>query len=419
MMASRFLELHILHNVPASRLNSNEDGEPKTLTYGNVVRACVSSQCWKHAVRHTIEEQAQEYATRTRNLPYRLTKHLIGDGWPPDLAAFAAAEVARCAGPKGLAPGSDPQATATMLYLPADVLTGLAALCQTHRHVLTQAAKEAADRTPQTAPDTPPPAARKPAGKKRRTIPDTRLLPTADVNALLTDRTGTINLLGRMLTDIPGGTVSGTVDLAPAFSVHAADPQPDWFTAVEDWPRPGTSGSAHMDTAYFTTATLYRYACLNITDLQRNTGDLDHARRLTALFTEAFILSMPQAKRTSTAPHTLPHLVHYTIRDRRPVSYAPAFEPPVKAPRAGGYTTPAIQTLCAYAAATDRLLGTAHRHAHGYTSLDDGDLPLGTAHRGYDDLIATCTTAAFTPTPPPAAGSLDTPLLPAQAAAAS
>lgn len=52
-MASRFLELHILHNVPASRLNSNEDGEPKTLTYGNVVRACVSSQCWKHAVRHT------------------------------------------------------------------------------------------------------------------------------------------------------------------------------------------------------------------------------------------------------------------------------------------------------------------------------------------------------------------------------
>jgi CRISPR system Cascade subunit CasC len=169
-----------------------------------------------------------------------------------------------------------------------------------------------------------------------------------------------------------------------------------------------------MDTTYFTTATLYRYTSLNITDLLHNTGDLEQTRDLTALFAEAFILSLPQAKRTSTAPHTLPHLVHYTIRDRRPVSFAPAFEQPVKAPRAGGYTATAVQTLCTYAAGIDRLLGTAHRRAHGYTTLDESELPLGTAHRGYDDLVAACTAAAFAPTTPAAASIPNGTRLPAQ-----
>jgi CRISPR system Cascade subunit CasC len=397
-MASTFLDLHILHTVPASRLNSDQDGEPKTLLYGNVQRACVSSQCWKHALRHAIEDSAQEHAARTRNLPYRLTQALLAAGWPDDVAAFATAEVVRCAGPTGLSPGKKSGSTSIMLYLPHDVLAGLTTLLEDHRGALTEAARRPADPGPDT--DTAP--ARRSRTKTRRTAPASRLLPAADLNALLTGRTATINLLGRMLTDIPSGTVAGAVHLAPAFSVHSADQQPDFFCAVEDWPRPDIAGSGHMDTSYFITAVLYRYACLNITDLLHNTGSMEATRRLTALFTEAFILSLPQAKRTATAPHTLPHLVHYTVRDRRPVSYAAAFEQPVKAPRDGGYTAPATQTLCAHATATDRLLGTAHRRAHGYTALDEHtELPLGTAHHSYDDLITACTDAALTPAPTP------------------
>ncbi|WP_371794168.1 type I-E CRISPR-associated protein Cas7/Cse4/CasC [Streptomyces sp. NBC_01718] len=382
---ARYIDLHALHPLPASLLNRGEDNEPKTLMLGGAVRAMVSSQALKRPIRLALEQELDEHAARTRMLPLRVADALRAAGWPEDLAAFAGAQVVRSANREGLKTEDRQNGiTSAMLYLPRDILDDLTALCLKYRTDLEEAhAQAAADAARPTKKGTRP---RKPAA----------VLPTAHVAALIKRRTATINLFGRMLAEIPSAQVDGAAQIAPAFSVHKSGLQPDFFTAVEDWGKSGESGGAHLQTAFFTTGTLYRYATVNLTELIRNLdGDEAQAHNLLALFTEAFMMTLPPAKKTSTAPHTVPHLVHYAVRDRRPVSYAAAFEQPVKAAPAGGYTAPAVQTLSEHAGALNRLLGTRRLVAHGYATAQNTPIEhLGTRHDSFDELIDALTAAA-------------------------
>ncbi|TJZ99605.1 type I-E CRISPR-associated protein Cas7/Cse4/CasC [Actinacidiphila oryziradicis] len=398
--------------MPACLLNRDDNDEPKTLQMGGVPRWTVSSQCWKHALRHQLEADLGEYAARTRMLPPRIAALLRAEGWPPELAAFAAAETARAAAPgEGLKTEPDHGGrTAAMLFASQDILAGLVDLCRRHRPALEQAAAERATRAA-AAPDpqnTTAGTKSKNSGRRRaKTAVDAPVLPAEEVHAHVIRRTATINLFGRMLAEVPEAHVDGAVQLAPAFTVHRSDPQPDFFTAVEDWALPGEAGSAHLQTGYRTTGVLYRYATVNLTELTAHLdGDHEQARDLLARFAEAFITSLPQAKRTATAPHTLPYLVHYAVRDRRPVSYAAAFEQPVQPARTGGYTRPALRALSEHAGALTRLLGTRHRVAHGHAHTGDDPVEhLGVHHASFEDLVTACTTAACTTTPaglPPA-----------------
>lgn len=373
---SRFIDLHALHPTTAANLNSDEGGEPKTIEVGGATRTMVSSQAWKRPIRLAVEEELGEHAARTRELPPTVAAALRANGWPADLAAFAAEQIAASAKNGGLKinPEADHR-TQAMLYLPADAPGRLAALCDTHRSALEEALAR------QTTSGKTAPA----------------ILPGDAIAAELTRRTATINLFGRMLAEIPTGHVDGAVQMAPAFTVHRSDPQPDFFTAVEEWPRPGDAGSAHLQTAYRAAGHFYRFATLNVTTLLDNLdGDTRTAHTLIDLFTWHFIMTMPRGKQTGSAAHTVPDLVHYAVRDRRPVSYGAAFEHGVKA-RNGGYVLPARQVLADYAATIDRLVGTRHRVAHGHATAADTPIePLGTHHPGFEDLAAACARTALT-----------------------
>ncbi|MGW3835842.1 type I-E CRISPR-associated protein Cas7/Cse4/CasC [Streptomyces microflavus] len=375
---ARFLDLHILHPVTAANLNRDADNDPKTLSYGNATRALVSPQAWKRPIRLNVERELGEHAVRTRMVPPLVARKLQEAQWPEDLAAFTSAQIVHSAKGGGLKHNADENhRTQAMLYLPAGVIDDLVALCEKHRTELEEAL-----------------AAHDP---KNAISP---VLPTKDLTAHLTSRTASINLFGRMLAELPAGHVEAAVQMAPAFSVHRSDPQPDFFTAVEDLPMGGDRGSAHLETAFLTTSVFYRFATINITDLHHNLGASTPTETLThlvELFVRHFILSMPGGKKTSTAPHTLPDLVHYTVRDRRSVSYGAAFEQPVKAAPQGGYTIPARQALTDYATTVSRLLGTRHLIAHGHTSTTNKPIKtLGTHHASFDDLAAACATAATT-----------------------
>ncbi|MFB7738461.1 type I-E CRISPR-associated protein Cas7/Cse4/CasC [Streptomyces sp. NPDC056112] len=387
---ARYIDLHALHPVPASLLNRGEDDEPKTMLLGGAVRGMVSSQAWKRPIRLQLEEELDEHAARTRKLPLQVADALREDGWPDELAAFAGAQVVRSASQDGLK--TEPKQggiTSSILLLAEDILPELIELCQEHRTPLEQAhaEQEAAAATEKT-------------GKGRKSAPKVpAVLPTRTVAALIRRRTATINLFGRMLAELPGAHVDGAVQIAHAFTVHPSDPQPDYFTAVEDWPKPNEAGSAHLQTGFFTNGIFYRYATVNLTELIRNlNGDHKQALHLLGLFTEAFIQVMPGAKKTSTAPHTLPHLIHYVVRDRRPVSYAAAFEQPVQHARHGGYTLPAVQALSQHADAVNRLLGKRRRLAHGYTTIQPEPIDhLGSHHASFEDLTDALTAAAAAP----------------------
>ena len=46
-----YVDIHVVETVPPSCINRDDAGSPKTAVYGGTVRARVSSQCWKKAVR--------------------------------------------------------------------------------------------------------------------------------------------------------------------------------------------------------------------------------------------------------------------------------------------------------------------------------------------------------------------------------
>ena len=51
-----YVDFHVLQTVPPSCINRDDTGSPKTAMYGGVLRARVSSQAWKHAMRKDFAE---------------------------------------------------------------------------------------------------------------------------------------------------------------------------------------------------------------------------------------------------------------------------------------------------------------------------------------------------------------------------
>ncbi|WP_044377874.1 type I-E CRISPR-associated protein Cas7/Cse4/CasC [Streptomyces noursei] len=383
---ARFIDIHVLQSVPFANLNRDDTNSVKTVQYGNTLRTRVSSQSWKRAIRTVFEDHIGEAALRTRRIGERVTRELEHRGWPTELAQRAGGHTAAASGIKfelAKAPGEAKQTvpnkvlTNAMVYVPQAAVTELADLAEQHRDALEQAKD-----------------IKKPADKST--------LPAREVEAVLRSRNGVINLFGRMLAEIDDAGVDGAVQVAHALTTHETDVELDYFSAVDDvtavWD--DATGSGHMGHAEFSAGTFYRYATVDLRDLIANIGDQNAAaRELTAAFLTSFITSLPQAKKNSTAPHTIPDLVHISVRTDRPLSYAAAFEKPVQASPQGGFAENSRIQLTAYADAANTLLGTRGLLTSGWASLETKDLTsLGERRDSFDDLITTALDAALTPT---------------------
>ncbi|MGW6973803.1 type I-E CRISPR-associated protein Cas7/Cse4/CasC [Streptomyces sp. NPDC054952] len=377
-MNSLFLDLNAIQSVPAANLNRDDLGSPKTVRYGNANRVRVSSQSWKRVIRQGVEDDLGEKAKRTRMVPVKVREHLIRSGWPEDLAVFAGAQVAASAGKKGL--GTEKAGhTSVLLFLPEAGIEELTAVCVEHRAELEAGLGKA-----------------KPGA----------LLPAQRIETILKSRTASISLLGRMLAELPGANVDGAAQVAHAFTTHAAEPQRDYFTAVDDWLGESETGSGHLDTAEFSAGVLYRFASVNVSDLLTNLeGDTKAARTVLASFADHFLMSLPQAKKNSTAPHTIPDLAYLAVRSQRPLSLAAAFETPVNADRAGGFSAPSRAALAHYAGQVHRLTGNRHRAFHGHATTNTEPYEqLGSVHDSFAELIDAAIEAALPDTTP---GDLD------------
>ncbi|WP_432148931.1 type I-E CRISPR-associated protein Cas7/Cse4/CasC [Streptomyces sp. bgisy029] len=364
---ARFLDIHILQTLPYSNVNRDDLGSPKTVTFGGTTRTRVSSQAWKRPTRKAVEESIGEKALRTRRLPLQVSTLLTEErSWPADLAQFAGAQVVISTDSKlALDKERDKadQATASLLFLPMDAVGRLADIAEQHRTALEKA-----------------------LGTKAANKP---VLPKDEVHEVLRSRNGSIALFGRMLAEIPGAGVDGAVQVAHAFTTHSTSVQGDFFTAVDDvdqWAQ--DAGSAHMNTAEFSSGVFYRYATIDLRDLASSVADPATARELATAFVSSFISSVPSAKKTSTAPHTIPDLVHVSVRADRPVSYAAAFEKPVSS-GAGGWAGPSRIALSAYAQKVCVLLGTDALMHRAYAGIDSGALDgLGVRTESFPELVA-------------------------------
>ncbi|MFJ9646520.1 type I-E CRISPR-associated protein Cas7/Cse4/CasC [Streptomyces sp. NPDC101206] len=378
---ARFIDIHVVQSVPFSNLNRDDTNSVKTVQYGNTLRTRVSSQSWKRAIRGAFEQQVGDAALRTRRIGERVAKLLREREWPVALAERAGAHIAAASSIKfELAKDGDKQAitnkvlTNAMVYVPEAAVVELADLAQEHREKL-ESAKDI----------------KKPTDKS--------VLPKEPVEQILRSRNGVINLFGRMLAEVDEAGVDGAVQVAHAMTTHPTDVELDYFSAVDDvtavWG--DSSGSGHMGHAEFSAGTFYRYATLDLRDLAHNAGGTpQELRELAHGFLRAFITSLPQAKKNSTAAHTIPDLVHVSVRSDRPLSYAAAFEQPVSAALEGGYGAPSREALAGYARAANTMLGTEHIITAGWASLETKTLKgLGERHDAFDDLLTAALDAAL------------------------
>jgi CRISPR system Cascade subunit CasC len=195
-----------------------------------------------------------------------------------------------------------------------------------------------------------------------------------------------IALSGRMATSglmSQVGKIDGALAVAHAITTHAVDADIDWFTAVDDLQ---ALGSAHLGTQEFSSGVFYRYASLNLKQLQVNLGLLSDMKsdetaesRTKALDIAAHVLHMlatevPSAKQQSFAAHNLADVALVGF-SHQPVSLANAFEKPIQVDNKGGFREPSIKELNSYWDKVHRGYGLIERCAE--FALDSVVLPSG------------------------------------------
>ncbi|EAA8761816.1 type I-E CRISPR-associated protein Cas7/Cse4/CasC [Salmonella enterica subsp. enterica] len=156
-----------------------------------------------------------------------------------------------------------------------------------------------------------------------------------------------IALSGRMATSgmmSELGKVDGAMSIAHAITTHQVDSDIDWFTAVDDLQE---QGSAHLGTQEFSSGVFYRYANINIAQLQENLGGVTRTKALEIASHVVHLLAteIPGAKQRTFAAFNPADMVMVNFSDM-PLSMANAFEKAIKAK--DGFLQPSIQAFNQY-----------------------------------------------------------------------
>ena len=158
-----------------------------------------------------------------------------------------------------------------------------------------------------------------------------------------------IALSGRMATSGLMTSVDGAMAIAHTITTHAVDADIDWFTAVDDLiTEEGEVGAGHLNTQEFSAGVFYRYASINIGQLQKNLGNASREKALEVAGHVAHMMAtvVPSAKQQTFAAHNVADVVVTSFADM-PISLANAFEKPVKEGR-DGLMLPSAKALIDY-----------------------------------------------------------------------
>ena len=329
MSTKNFINFHVLISHSPSCLNRDDMNMQKTAVFGGVNRVRVSSQSLKRAMRTSTyyAQHLGEPSIRTRDLPRlkaRFTEALK-ERFNDERVAQA---LEWMSGKEGIAEGATGDAVAPWTLEEVAYFCGLLGEeGQDLKKLEKQIEKEA------------------------------RPFRAAIANAL------DIALSGRMATSglISNLPVDGAMAIAHAITTHAVEPQDvDWFTAVDDLTSDaGETGAGHLDTQQFSSGVFYRYASVNLKQLQVNLGLIENMKskdtaesRTQALAIARHVLHLlatvvPSAKQQSFAAHNLADFAVASFSDQ-PISLANAFEEPIKRDRNGGFLKPSITALADY-----------------------------------------------------------------------
>ena len=339
MISKNFINFHVLMSHSPSCLNRDDMNMQKTAVFGGVNRVRVSSQSLKRSMRKSdyYHTMLGEPSVRTRDLGKLKTRfaELLKDRFDTELVGHA---LEWMSGKEGIAEGISGDAVAPW------AVDEVAQFCELIRADNLDIKK-----------------LEKQIEKDARPF---RAAMSIAVDIALSGRMATSGLMSKLPVD-------GALAVAHAITTHAVEPQDvDWFTAVDDLTQDaGETGAGHLDTQQFSSGVFYRYASLNLKQLQVNLGLLadmksqetaeSHQRALDTARHVFHLLAtvVPSAKQQSFAAHNLADFAIASFADQ-PISLANAFEQPVKRDyKDAGFLKPSIHAMTDYWTRMNRAYG--------------------------------------------------------------
>lgn len=282
-----YVDVNAIQTLPPSNINRDDTGSPKTAQYGGVIRARVSSQSWKKAMRDYFYNKSEFENIGVRTL---------------EIVKYLAEEIKRL---KPSLTDEDALKLANETFKAAGIGTkdnkakALFFLGKSQRDALAKAAID---------------------GEKDKK----KLQEILSSNPAID-----IALFGRMVADDQNLNEDASAQVAHAISTHQVSNEYDFFTAVDDISKEESQGAGMLGTVEYNSSTLYRYANVAAHELLNQLGSVEDTVGAIRLFVEAFAKSLPTGKVNTFANQTLPQAILVTIRDDRPVNLVSAFEEPV------------------------------------------------------------------------------------------
>ena len=326
-MSKNFVNYHVLISHSPSCLNRDDMNMQKSAIFGGKRRVRVSSQSLKRTIRHSdyYQNHLGTPSVRTKKLgDYQdVVIHSLSGRYDPETVKQA---LTFLSGKEGS--GEDLKSDAVAPWVAEEV----AYFCEQIKAM---------------GPDIDAAKLKKQIEKDGAAF---RQALSHAVDIALSGRMATSGLMSEV------GKIDGALAVAHALTTHAVDADIDWFTAVDDLQE---LGSGHLDTQEFSSGVFYRYASLNLKQLQVNLGLLSDMKaeetsegRARSLDIAAHVLHMlatevPSAKQQSFAAHNPADLALVSFSDQ-PISLANAFEQPVQAERVGGFREPSVKALHDY-----------------------------------------------------------------------
>lgn len=320
-----YVDINVLQTLPPSNANRDDTGAAKTAIYGGVLRARISSQSWKKAMRDDFKEQGINASIRSKNITEALMRYMLekeSDLTEED-AIKKAANVLNASGFKvKFDKKKNKYLSDAVQVVSHGQLEKLAEFAQKNDNFFEL------------------------LNKKKLSEEDTKELKELkkELKEIGKNNNDALDLalFGRMLADDAELNVEAASQVAHAISTHEIVPDFDYFTAVDDLREKDNSGSAHLGTIEFNSSTLYRYANVNVYELKDNLGSTETVKSVVE-FIRSFVKSMPNGYQNSFANKTLPNYVLVCLRDDTPVNLVSAFEEPVKSK--DGYVVESIKRL--------------------------------------------------------------------------
>jgi CRISPR system Cascade subunit CasC len=291
-----FLQFHMLTTYPASNLNRDDTGRPKTVVFGGKPRLRISSQSLKRAWRTSpvfTNRLGDRVGQRTQRLGEEISKHLAARGMNADKSVEVARTIAQAFGKLTDMSDKNPTFIKQLAFVSGDERAR---------------AFELADRAL--------------AGEDI----------SGAVEQLLgkSDSAADIAMFGRMLADAPAFNREAAVQVAHAMTTHKVTVEDDYYVAVDDLKRPsdkdGDVGTSFIGVQEYGAGVFYLYGCVDAGLLASNLGgDTSLAADATKALIEAAATVSPRGKQASFASRARASYILVERGSQQPRTLAAAF----------------------------------------------------------------------------------------------